>query len=153
MSVVTMARLAEGDSVQPDSTFQSSLRLIAAYVPSEAIAVYIVLLGILNPAPDATSSDVTIVRLVVFVIGVLVAFALSFVTFQGGGLTRREQQRRQIVVGALATVSFCAFAAAMPSFFLQATVLSIGFSQWAAIAVLIVVVLMPSLARILRVRK
>ena len=153
MSVVTMARLAEGDSVQPDSTFQSSLRLIAAYVPSEAIAVYIVLLGILNPAPDATSSDVTIVRLVVFVIGVLVAFALSFVTFQGGGLTRREQRRRQIVVGALATLSFCTFAAAMPSFFLQATVLSIGFSQWAAIAVLIVVVLMPSLARLLRVRR
>jgi hypothetical protein len=153
MSVVTMARLAEGDTVQPDSTFQSSLRLIAAYVPSEAIAVYIILLGLLNPPADSTTDDVTIVRLVVFVIGVLVAFALSFITFQGGGLTRREQRRRQIVVGVLAAISFATFAAAMPSFFFRTTIVSIGFSQWAAIVVVIVAVLMPSIAKVLRVRK
>lgn len=153
MSVVTMARLAEGDSVQPDSTLQSSLRLIAAYLPSEAVAVYILLLGLLNPVTEATSGDVTIIRLVVFVIGVLVAFALAFVTFQGGGLTRREQQRRQIVVGVLASVSFAAFAAAMPSFFYRGTILSIGFSQWAAVVVVIVVVLMPTIAKALKVRK
>lgn len=153
MSVVTMARLAEGDSVQPDSTLQSSLRLITAYLPSEAIAVYILLLGLLNPVGDTVADDVTIIRLVVFVIGVLVAFALSFITFQGGGLTRREQQRRQIVVGALAAISFSVFAAAMPSFFFRATIVSIGFSQWAAIVAVIVVVLMPTIARVLRVRK
>ncbi len=153
MSVVTMARLAEGDSVQPDSTMQSSLRLIAAYLPSEAIAVYILLLGLLNPPAESTANDVTIVRLVVFVIGVLTAFALSFITFQGGGMTKREQQRRQIVVGTLAAVSFSVFAAAMPSFFFRGTILAIGFSQWAAIVTVIVVVLMPSIARALHVRK
>ena len=153
MSVVTMARLAEGDSVQPDSTLQSSLRLIAAYVPSEAIAVYIILLGLLNPPANSASGDVTIVRLVVFVIGVLVAFALSFITFQGGGLTRREQRRRQLVVGLMATVSFATFAAAMPSFFFGTTIVSIGFSRWAAIAVVIVSVVMPTVARALNVRK
>jgi hypothetical protein len=153
MSVVTMARLAEGDTVQPDSTLQSSLRLIAAYVPSEAIAVYIILLGLLNPPAESTADDVTVVRLVVFVIGVLTAFALSFITFQGKGLTRREQQRRQIVVGVLATISFATFAAAMPSFFFRATIVSIGFSQWAATTVVIVAVLMPTVARLLRVRK
>jgi hypothetical protein len=153
MSVVTMARLAEGDSVQPDSTLQSSLRLIAAYVPSEAIAAYIILLGLLNPPADSASGDVTIVRLVVFVIGVLVAFALSFITFQGGGLTRREQRRRQLVVGVMATVSFATFAAAMPSFFFDTTIVSIGFSRWAAIAVVIVSVVMPTVARALNVRK
>ena len=153
MSVVTMARLAEGDSVQPDSTLQSSLRLIAAYLPSEAIAAYIVLLGLLNPTQAATSDEVTIVRLLCFAIGVFVSFGLAFVTFQGGGLTRREQQRRQIVVGLLAAVSFATFAAAMPSFFYQGTVLSLGFSQWAAVVAVIVAVVMPTIARVLRVRK
>ena len=38
MSVSTMARLAEGDSAEPDSTLQSAIRLVAAYVPAEAIA-------------------------------------------------------------------------------------------------------------------
>jgi hypothetical protein len=129
------------------------LRLIAAYVPSEAIAAYIILLGLLNPPADSASGDVTIVRLVVFVIGVLVAFALSFITFQGGGLTRREQRRRQLVVGVMATVSFATFAAAMPSFFFDTTIVSIGFSRWAAIAVVIVSVVMPTVARALNVRK
>ncbi len=62
MSVSKMARLAEGDSAEPDSTLQSALRLVAAYIPSEAIALYVVVLGLLNPSLEATSEDVTIVR-------------------------------------------------------------------------------------------
>jgi hypothetical protein len=76
MSVSTMARLAEGDSAEPDSTLQSALRLLAAYIPSEALAVYIAVLGLLNPSPEATGQDVTIVRLICLAIGLVVAISL-----------------------------------------------------------------------------
>lgn len=153
MSVSSMARLAEGDSATPDSTLQSALRLIVAYVPSEAVASYIVVLGLLNPAPEATSQDVTIVRLVCYAIGLFVSIGLPFVTFKGGSLTRREQRRRQVVVAALAGVAFTTYAAAMPSFFFRATILSIGSSQWAAIAAILVALVLPTVARNLHVRK
>ena len=105
MSVSTMARLAEGDSAEPDSTLQSALRLVAAYIPSEAIALYVVVLGLLNPSLEATSEDVTIVQFVCFVVGIVVAISLPFVTFKGGTLTRHEQRRRQVIVAGLAAVS------------------------------------------------
>lgn len=153
MSVSTMARLAEGDSAEPDSTLQSALRLVAAYVPSEAIAVYIAVLGLLNPTSEATSQDVTIVRLICFVVGVVVAISLPFITFKGGNLTRREQRRRQLVVALLAAVAFATYAATMPSFFVSASILTIGFSQWAAVVAILVALFLPIIAKALRVRR
>jgi len=148
-----MARLAEGDSAEPDSTLQSALRLVAAYVPSEAIAVYIAVLGLLNPTSEATSQDVTIVRLICFVVGVVVAISLPFITFKGGNLTRREQRRRQLVVALLAAVAFATYAATMPSFFVSASILTIGFSQWAAVVAILVALFLPIIAKALRVRR
>ena len=153
MSVSTMARLAEGDSAEPDSTLQSALRLLAAYIPSEALAVYIAVLGLLNPSPAATGLDVMLVRLICLVIGVIVAVSLPFVTFKGGNLTRREQRRRQTIVAALAAVAFVVYAATMPSFFLSATILTIAFSQWAAVLAILVALFLPQVARRLGVRK
>jgi len=153
VSVSTMARLAEGDSAEPDSTLQSALRLLAAYVPSEAIAVYIAVLGLLNPTSEATSQDVTIVRLICFVVGVVVAISLPFITFKGGNLTRREQRRRQLVVALLAAVAFATYAATMPSFFVSASILTIGFSQWAAVVAILVALFLPIIAKALRVRR
>ncbi len=153
MSVSTMARLAEGDSAEPDSTLQSALRLVAAYVPSEAIAMYIAVLGLLNPPSSATSQDVTIIRIICFVIGLLVAISLPFATFKGGNLTKREQRRRQIVVAVLAAVAFAVYAATMPSFFYSGTILTIGFSQWAAVLTIIVALFLPIIAKSLNVRR
>jgi cytosine/uracil/thiamine/allantoin permease len=148
-----MARLAEGDSAVPDSTLQSALRLVAAYIPSEAIAVYIAVLGLLNPSSDATSQDVTIVRFICFAVGIVVAISLPFVTFKGGSLTRREQRRRQVVVAALAALAFATYAATMPSFFFGTPILTIGFSQWAAVLAILVALFLPIIARALRVRR
>ena len=153
MSVSTMARLAEGDSAEPDSTLQSALRLLAAYIPSEALAVYIAVLGLLNPSPAATGQDVMIVRLVCLVIGLVVAVSLPFVTFKGGNLTRREQRKRQAIVAVMAAVAFVVYAATMPSFFLSATILTIGWSQWAAVVAILVALFLPQVARRLGVRK
>ncbi len=153
MSVSSMARLAEGDSADPDSTLQSALRLVAAYIPSEAIAIYIAILGLLNPSSAASSQDVTIVRLICFVIGLVVAGSLPFVTFKGGNLTHREQRRRQVIVACLAGLAFAVYAATMPSFFFSAAVLSIGFSQWAAVAAILVALFLPIVAKSLGVRR
>lgn len=86
MSVSTMARLAEGDSAEPDSTLQSAIRLVAAYVPAEAIATYIAVLGLLTPGSGASADQVQAIRLVCFVIGLAVSVGLAFVTFKGGNL-------------------------------------------------------------------
>lgn len=153
MSVSTMARLAEGDSATPDSTLQSAIRLVAGYIPAEAIVVYIAVLGILSPASEATTDDVTTIRVISFVIGIIVAVALAFVAFKGKQLTRAEQQRRQIVIAVLASVSFAVFAAAMPSFFIKMTILTIPWGQWAAILAIVVALAMPSIAKALNVRK
>ncbi len=153
MSVSTMARLAEGDSAEPDSTLQSALRLVAAYIPSEAVAIYIAVLGLLNPTAAATSQDVVTIRLIVFFVGLVVAVSLPFVTFKGGNLTKREQRRRQAVVAALAAVSFAVYAAAMPSFFFSGTVLTLGFSKWAAVAAILMALFLPNVARALHVRR
>ncbi len=153
MSVSTMARLAEGDFAEPDSTLQSALRLLAAYIPSEALAVYIAVLGLLNPSPAATGQDVMIVRLICLLIGLVVAVSLPFVTFKGGSLTRREQRKRQAIVAVMAAVAFVVYAATMPSFFLNATILTIGWSQWAAVVAILVALFLPQVARRLGVRK
>lgn len=153
MSVSTMARLAEGDAADPDSTLQSAIRLVAAYIPAEAIAVYIVILGILGPAAEATSDQVTTIRFISFLIGIIVAVALAFVTFKGRQLTRAEQRRREIIVAVLAAVSFAIYAAAMPSFFFRTDILTIPWGQWAAILAIVVALAMPSIARALGVRK
>lgn len=153
MSVSTMARLAEGDSAEPDSTLQSAIRLIAGYIPAEAIATYIAVLGLLSPGNDASPDQVRVIRIVCFVIGLLVSVGLAFVTFKGRQLTKREQQRRQWIVAAMAAIGFAIYAAAMPSFFLQGSILTIPFSQWAAVLAIIAALILPSIARAVGVRK
>lgn len=153
MSVSTMARLAEGDTAEPDSTLQSAVRLIAGYIPAEAIATYIAVLGLLTPGAGASADQVQLIRLVCFVIGLAVSVGLAFITFKGGNLTKREQQRRQWVVAGLAAVGFAIYAAAMPSFFFQTEILTIPWGQWAAVLAIIAALVMPTVAKAVRVRK
>jgi peptidoglycan/LPS O-acetylase OafA/YrhL len=148
-----MARLAEGDSAAPDSTLQSAIRLVASYIPAEAIITYIAVLGILSPASEATTDEVTAIRIISFLIGIVVAVGLAFIAFKGHQLTKREQRRREIIVAIMAAASFAIYAAAMPSFFVKMTILTIPWGQWAGVLAIVTVLVMPSIAKALNVRK
>lgn len=142
-----------GDTSEPDSTLQSAIRLVAGYIPAEAIVVYIAILGLLNPNADASADDVRVIRAIAVVIGILVAVGLAFVAFKGGALTKKEQRRREVIVAAMAGVSFLIYAAAMPSFFFQSNLLTLPFSQWAAILAIITALTLPLIAKGLKLRK
>lgn len=153
MSVSTMARLAEGDTAEPDSTLQSAIRLVAAYIPAEALAVYIAILGLLSPGDTASTDDVRIIRVIALLLGIGVAVGVAYIAFKGGSLTRKEQRRREVIVAVMAAVSFVIYAAAMPSFFYQGILLTLPFSQWAALLAIITALVLPMIARGLKVRK
>jgi hypothetical protein len=150
MSVASMAKLAQENATAPPNP----LGLLTAYIPSEAIAVYIGALGILIPTADATPDQVGRVRLVCFFAGLLVAIIIAFANFDRSGITdTREVWRRRIVVAVLAVVAFAVYAAATPSFFYDDAFLTIPFTQWAAAGALVTAVVLPIVAKALGVRQ
>lgn len=149
MSVASMTELAQDSARAPSN----ALSLIVAYIPSEAIAVYIAALGILIPGTTATSDQVSRVRLVCFVAGLAVAIVIAFANFDSTGIERNEAYRRRIVVAVLAGVAFLIYAAATPSFFYGDTFLTIAFTQWAAAAAIVSAAIMPIVAKALGVRR
>lgn len=149
VSVASMAKLAQNDAAEP----ANALNLITAYIPSEAIAVYIGALGILIPTAEATADQVTRVRFACFAAGILIAILISFLNFDATGVEAREAFRRRIVVSVLAAFTFLVYAAATPSFFYSNAFLTIAFTQWAAVLALVVAVVLPYVAKALGVRK
>ena len=149
MSVASMTQLAKKDPTTPEN----ALGLITAYIPSEAIAVYLGALGILIPATTATEDQVARVRLICFAIGLLVALVIAFANLDSTGLEVREAYRRRIVVAVLAAVGFAIYAAATPSFFIANTFNTISFTQYASVAALAAAPLMPVVAKALGVRE
>jgi hypothetical protein len=53
----------------------------------------------------------------------------------------------------MAAASFAIYAAAMPSFFVKMTILTIPWGQWAGVLAIVTVLVMPSIAKALNVRK
>lgn len=149
MSVATMTDLAQSN---PTPT-KNALSLIAAYIPSEAIAVYLAALGILAPTNQATPDQVARIRLICFGAGLLVAIVIAFADFNSANLSTREAYRRRFFVAVLAGASFAVYSAATPDFFVQNTYLTIGFTQWAAGFAIFFAVLIPVVAKALRVRQ
>ena len=145
-----MAKLAQDDAQPPPNP----LNLLAAYIPAEALAVYLGALGILIPTAQATPDQVGLVRFVCFAAGVVVAVLIAFFNFTPGkDMTASTIWYRRIVVAILAVVAFTSYAAATPSFFFTNTYLTISFTQWAAAAALLIAVLLPVVAQRLGVRK
>ena len=166
MSIATMTRLAADATVQddqlrggdlpearpgsiggstvtsrsdPKSTVQTALDAIAAYFPSEALAVYVAALGIMQPASDGE-------RWIWFLVGVLSVVLFTVL----GGLDRevRVPWGRLVTVMLIALVSFSTYAASLPG----TPFLSIH-PQATAVAGVIAIIFslaLPRVARILR---
>jgi hypothetical protein len=155
MSVTSMARIASRQQNQATrTTFKNALVLVAAYIPSEALAVYLAALGLLVPATDATAEQVFRVRIVCFVIGFGMAVFLAFAAFDGSQIERKaEARRRRIVVSAFAALAFMIYCAATPDFFFSSLkFLTIAWSQWAAVVAIVAASVLPYFARALKIR-
>lgn len=75
MSVSSMADLASAGKTADDPSAQG-LRLIATYIPSEAVAAYIALLGILVPASGTPAGDVVRVKWIALGLSLVLVVAL-----------------------------------------------------------------------------
>lgn len=149
MSVASIAQLAGNDAPAPANRAD----LIARYIPSEAIAVYIGALGILVPGGEATPGQVSLVRLICFGLGIVVALIIASANLNTTGITEPgEARRRRIVVAALAALAFALYAAAMPGFFYTSTILTIAFTEWATCAAIAAAIILPYAAPALGVR-
>ena len=148
MSVSSMTQLAKKGASQPEN----ALGLVTAYIPSEAVAVYLAALGILVPTSLATADQVARVRLVCFAAGLAVAIVIAFANFDPAGLNPREALRRRAVVAVLASIAFAIYAAATPSFFIGGAYNTIQFTQYASVAAIVAAPLLPVVAKALGVR-
>jgi hypothetical protein len=133
-------------------TGASGLRLIATYIPSEAIATYLFLLGLLVPVSGTPAEQVTTVKLIAFSGGLLLAGALVPFTFNRQGLDRRETIRRQLILIGLAMLGFFAYSLATPGGPWEGQYLGISVTVWGAALVAVLAIVLPRLASTLRVR-
>lgn len=150
MSVQSMAQMASEDAKPP----RNPLSLLAAYIPSEAIAVYLAALGLLVPTAEATADQVARIRLICLIAGLGVALLIAVISVKTQpGVGTFETWRRRFIVALLAAVAFGVWTAATPNFFYEDVYLTIAFSQWAAFVAVIVTVFLPVIAKALGVRE
>lgn len=90
----------------PRSGTQAALEAIAAYIPSEALAVYIAALGLFQPG---TAGD----RWFWFVVGV--ALVIGFGALSAMDRVVRPSMRTFAVLTIMAVVSFATYAGALPA--------------------------------------
>lgn len=154
MSVTSMARLASGnEETSTTTTFKNALSLVAAYIPSEALAIYLATMGLLIPATSANAEQIFRIRIVCFLVGFGVALFLAYVGFERGDLSQVESRRRRIVVMAFAGLAFIIYSAATPLFFLSdLNFLTISWTQWAAVVAIVAASVLPYFAKALNIR-
>ena len=149
MSATSMALRASGETGDAHG-FKSSLQTIAAYIPSEGLAVYLAAQGLLIPSKEATDEQQFRLRLVCFAIGLAVVAFLAFAAFDGSKFEVSEARRRRLVVTILAAVAFGIYGSATPQFFLSdQSYLTIAWSQWAALVTIIAALALPYVANVL----
>ena len=149
MSATSMAIRASGEMTA--TGFKSSLQTIAAYIPSEGLAIYLAAQGLLIPSKEATAEQAFSLRLVCFGIGLAVVVFLAFAAFDGSKFRRAEARRRRALVTILAAVAFVIYGSATPQFFLSdQSFLTIAWSQYAALVTIVAALVIPYVANVLK---
>jgi len=130
------------------SSGEKYLRTVATYIPSEAVALYLFVLGLLTSFTNS-ADNLTILRWICFAIGVVAAVGLVFLTFKPGeadtaaGVARRK--RAQLIGFSL--VAFIAYSIATPGGPFIGTALGLSLTTWGAVVVAILAVFMPIVAQ------
>lgn len=151
MSVIAMARAASRpsrDRIQTEETdSERALSVIATYIPSEALAAYLALLGLLVPAVGTPSGQVFAVKVIALAAGFALTVGLVFLTYKPGtdeppATTRRNQA---LLIG-FALVALFAYSLATPGGPWAGTLLGIDVTVWGAALALFLAPLLPALA-------
>jgi hypothetical protein len=121
-------------SSDPQSRAQASLEAIAAWIPSEALALYIAALGAFNPTTQTAG-------FVVLALGL--GFVILFVAFSALDRKTRPPMDKTIIVAGIGLVSFTVYAAALPSSPFEAV-----FPQASVVAAFVALVMASILPRV-----
>lgn len=152
MSVYSMAKNAE------EADPKSYLVALKDYIPAEALAIYIVAVGFVAPAKEATGRDVAVVTGFALTIGLIASAVIAVATLtgdvQGRGLLGgkvSELNRRRIAVVFVAWSALVAYIAAtlQP---LGITVATVDLSRFLAVIAALWAVILPFVATALGVR-
>lgn len=152
MSVTAMGQLASAPTHRSapagESDSERGLRLIATYIPSEALAAYLALLGIFVPAVGTPSGQVVGVKVIAFVVGLAMALGLVYLSFKpGANDPPAVAHRKRGLLMAFSTVAFFAYSLATPGGPWSGSLLGITVTVWGAGLAIILAPLLPVLAK------
>ncbi len=151
MSLTSMGQLASSPAGRSapsgNSSLEKALNVVAAYIPSEALATYIALLAILVPASGTTASQVFAVKAICFVVGLAMSVGLIWLTYKPGSDAPATARRKRFLLIVLAVVSFIAYSLATPGGFWDGSFLGIAITVWGAALVIVLAGLLPVLAK------
>jgi hypothetical protein len=131
---------------------ERGLRLVAAYIPSEALAAYLALLGLLVPATGTPTGQVEAVKWIAFTAGLVLAVALVFFGYKRGQDTAAVARRKRAYLIVFAIVAFLAYSVATPGGPWGGSFLGIAVTVWGAAIAIVLAAILPVLAATLGLR-
>jgi hypothetical protein len=148
MSVMAMAQMAtpaRRTKPKEESDPERALRLIAAYIPSEALAVYLALLGILVPVAGTPGGQVFAVRLITFVVGLALVVSLVYLSYKPAPQeTAATSNKKRFLLSVLAVIAFAAYSIATPGGILtDLAFLGIASTIWGGAAAIVLALVLP----------
>jgi hypothetical protein len=149
MSVTAMAGLASDPprrEASNETPAEKNLRLIVTYIPSEAVALYLLFLGtLLAIITDPANQQAA--RWVSFAVGLLAGIALAYLGFKPGtNDTDTTTRNKRLGLVAFATVAFFAYSVATPGGPWQGSIIGAPLSIWGSLLAAVLAVFLPKLA-------
>lgn len=147
MSVYSMAKQAQ-DGAEPPKDWVSA---VTTYIPSEALAIYVALLGILVPSDTKQMQNVWLLCVAVGIVTTLVVAWTSF-DASTSPVSQPEAARRRIFVAVLGSGAFIGYALATQSFLGGNPPLTIAWTAWGTAIAALITLLGPVIAKAFRIR-
>jgi peptidoglycan/LPS O-acetylase OafA/YrhL len=151
MGVITASRNAirsDNADDMADQTRSTALAQITMYIPSDVLAIYVAVLGVMTPSSDRT-------KWTVFAIGAALCVCVPFLSLWAAVRSSPGQPHprwaKQAAVALLAVIAFTAYAMAVPDTVFLTTWLRDDANRIGAASALVLSLLLPLLASGLRI--